>query len=261
MHTTTCPECNGSRWIECEYCKGSGDNHLAIEKYKGEITIEPGVCNQCRGNKGHTCRECNNGFAHPPEPLRSIQVMVLHHDWIQIVREAADKQNKTEKPTKRLVTAIKKLINNPDVGVSWNPDNYGYYEITMWISSPINEYEDRLTISWSKGGVDGYAAWIQKLPVDHPSWVSLEEELQRYDQADVLDRIEIERRAYSTFNEIDGQIANLEEQIAALRLDATNVLKELPEPESATVRKGSFFAKEPTVWARTTFPHIWPASK
>jgi hypothetical protein len=218
----------------------------------------------CDGTGKKWCG-CAHGFADPAEPTRSIEVWTLHSGWIKIIRGVVDKQNKKIAPTKRLVTTIQKAIQaeteaGSTIHVGWKPDGYGFYEITVWIETPrCNEWDDRLHLSWSKGpfgGVSGSLAELQAL--DHPSWANLEIDLQRNDYADFLERIEQEKTIADTLSRINGEIAQYEAKIEALRGAGDRLIAELPKPKAAVLRS---FWSQPTIAARTYYPAIWPSKK
>lgn len=261
MKSLTCPTCKGKGKHTCETCKGKGDNSETIKKYglPGDMV---GRCRDCYNGVVESCRTCHGaGIVEPPEPQLSIERWQMHTAWIEIIRPIVENWNRKNAPTKRLATAIEKAINDDKVSVYWYPERYGFYEIVITVQGDRRwTVDDKLTLSWSKGiGQGRTPAEVEYL--DHPSWAHLDETLNIYDGSDYLERITQEKSIAAKLDRINGQIANLEEQIAALREEAKRDLEQLPTPASAKIRIHRVHWDQPTIYAKTTYPAIWPSKK
>lgn len=256
MKTLVCSGCDGKKKVTCTHCKGTNIIHDTVIATGEEIETN---CIWCRGELVEWCKNCNgDGMVEPDEPRLSYERWQNRNALIKIIRPVVAGQNRKNPPTKRLATAIAKALNDDRFHVYWNPDSYGFYEITISKNDRAWTQDDRLRLSWSRG-VGGRGSYSELLAQDHPSWIHLDEELDREDYSDYAERYEQERSIRETLGSIDGQIAQLIAQIDALRGAANHAISELPEPDSAKLRTGYTWT-QPGIYARTTFPHIWPKS-
>lgn len=261
MKTEICPTCNGTYITPCSHCNGKGDTRDFVKKAElPESEIAP--CRWCRGEKTERCRTCEGmGITHPPEPQRSMDIWKRNAEWAEIIRGVAATQNHRNAPTKRFKTAIEKAINDPNVYVAWSVE-HGFYNVRIWYSTARrNDYEEQFHLFWSFGQWDEPVFNKDIQISDHPSWAKLDEELNIIDCRDYIERAEQEKTIAAKLDQINGQIANLDEQIAALREEAKRDLEKLPTPVSATIRIHRVHWDQPTIYAKSTYPHIWPSKK
>lgn len=144
----------------------------------------------------------------------------------QGLRKAFAKVKHHKKLTKRVEKAIKEEL--PDYLVSIDTSFSSFNKINIWGKD--------ISYNNSIG-----------LYLDPNDWAKkFEDEIDRIDPTDQLERIEQEKTIEPAIAFIESKIADLKKRINDEQTRAYNLIKELPIPKSAKIRKDSTLWNSPT---------------
>lgn len=112
----------------------------------------------------------------------------------------------------------------------------------------FNNYEQRVSL---------YFPWHYADPAK--ILVKICEDLNRCDTRDCAERRQQEQENYGAFRSLAQEAADLLGKLIALRAIASDIVKDLPIPTAATVRKSSVHWDRPSPELRAKFPNLFPA--